>query len=100
MTNLTVKASNFLTYGIKLLSTYGLLLNTIFALPFYNIFIAFIYCNSESGIHRNISCYQGLYYIHFICAILGIIFLVILTLFFTVLFIDLNPNGEIPFAGP
>ena len=40
MTNLTVKASNFLTYGIKLLSTYGLLLNTIFALPFYNIFIA------------------------------------------------------------
>lgn len=48
MTNPNVKASNFLTYGIKLLSTYGLLLNTIFSLPFYNIFIAVIYCNSDS----------------------------------------------------
>ena len=100
MTNPNVKASNFLTYGIKLLSTYGLLLNTIFSLPFYNIFIAVIYCNDESEIDKNITCYQGMYYIHFICAILGIIFLIILTLFFTILFIDLNPNGEIPFAAP
>ena len=42
------KQNTFTTYGIKFLSGYGLLLNTITIIPFFNIYFAALYCKEES----------------------------------------------------
>jgi len=94
------KSSTFLTYGIKLLSTYGLLLNTITTIPFFNIFISTLYCKDGDLIHQNILCYDGMYFLHMVIAIFGSIFLIFFAILFTILYIDLNPNSTIPFAAP
>lgn len=92
--------STFLTYGIKILSGYGLLLNTIIAIPFYNIYIAVLYCKEDSSISQNFTCNQGIYILHIVISVFGLIFLVMLSMLFTNLYIDLNPNSTIPFAQP
>ena len=94
------KASTFLTYALKILSLYGLLLNTILTIPFFQIFIATLYCNTNDDIHANMVCYSELYFLHLTIAILGMIFLISFTFIFTLLYIDLNPNSTIPFAAP
>lgn len=94
------KSSTFLTYGIKLLSSYGLLLNTIITIPFFNIFIAAIYCQDESQISKNLGCYSGIYFLHLAIALVGLLIQIVFSILFTVLYIDLNPNSQIPFAAP
>lgn len=92
--------STFLTYGIKILSGYGLLLNTIATIPFYNIYLATIYCKQDSPVTKEFTCNQGVYILHLLVSIFGIIFQLVLSLLFTTLYIDLNPSSNIPFAAP
>ena len=94
------KTSTFLTYSLKIFSLYALLLNTILTIPFFEIFIGTIFCNSDDNIHANMVCYSGLYFLHLTIAIFGMIFLISFTLMFTLLYIDINPNSTIPFAAP
>jgi hypothetical protein len=92
--------STFLTYSIKILSLFALLLTSIATLPFYNIFISFIYCNSNNPASAAFTCYSGIYFLHLIIAVVGIILLTAYSLMFTMLYIDLNPSSAIPFAAP
>ena len=94
------KSSTFLTYSIKLFSTFGLLLNTIIIIPFFNIIIATLYCKSDSQITINLDCYSGIYFVHLVIGIFTAIFLIFFFLLFTLLYIDLNPSSTIPFAAP
>jgi len=78
---------------LSIMSVYALLLTTILAIPFFNIFIAIIYCNSKSDIDQNITCYKGIYFLHFGAAILGLVIYLIFVFCFTFLYIDINPNS-------
>jgi branched-subunit amino acid permease len=89
-----------LTYGIKILSTFGLLLNTAISLPFFNILIVAIYCNEKSPISENLTCYSGIYFVYLVLGVLGALFMALFSVIFTVLYIDLNPSSTIPFACP
>lgn len=83
-----------------MLSLYALLSNTILSIPFFNVIINALYCNSDSSAHKGTDCYAGLYFVHIIAALIAGIILVIFCFLFTLLFIDLNPNSIIPFAAP
>lgn len=94
------KSSTFLTYSLKIFSLYALLLNTVLAIPFFNVLIDAVYCNSDSPAHKGTDCYSGLYFLHMAAAIIAGIILILFCLLFTLLYIDLNPNSTIPFAAP
>lgn len=89
-----------MTYGIKILSGYGLLLNNIAIIPFFNIYIAILYCKSESSVSQDFTCNAGIYILHIIVATFGLLILLILSLLFTMLYIDLNPSSPVPFSSP
>lgn len=94
------KTSTVLAYSLKFLSIYGILLNTILAFPFYNIFIGALYCNSSDKIHGTLTCYSGQYWGHFAVGLIGIFVLLFTSFLFNILYIDLNPRSNIPFAAP
>jgi len=100
LTNTHKKTSTILAYSLKILSIYGLLLNTVFVLPFFNIFIAALFCKSDDRIHGDLTCYQGVYFAHLVVAIIGLIILFFTAVLFNMLYIDLNPCSVIPFAAP
>lgn len=77
----------------KIMSIYALLLTTILAIPFFNIFIAIIFCSSKSDIDQHITCYKGIYFLHLGAAIVGLIIYLIFVFGFTFLYVDLNPNS-------
>ncbi|KAL4478284.1 hypothetical protein ABPG72_016596 [Tetrahymena utriculariae] len=94
------KNSTFLSYGVKFLATYGLLVTTIIPLPFFNSYLATLICSVDSPYTQNQSCYSGLYFFHLTIAVLGMIIFIFLCLVFTFMFIDMNPSSSIPFASP
>ncbi|EAR98621.2 PAS domain S-box protein (macronuclear) [Tetrahymena thermophila SB210] len=94
------KNSTFLSYGIKILATYGLLVTTIIPLPFFNSFLATLICSVDSPYTQNMNCYSGLYFLHLTIAIIGMLIFIFLCLVFTFMFIDMNPSSVIPFASP
>jgi hypothetical protein len=78
---------------VKILSLFGLLINTVITLPFFNSFIVYLICKEELSIHLDSGCYSGIYFVHFSFAIISLIFYFILCLIFILLFIDLNPSS-------
>ena len=71
------KSSTFLTYSLKIFSLYALLLNTVLAVPFFNVIILAVYCNKDSTAHKGTECYSGLYFAHMAAAIIaGLILLI------------------------
>ena len=95
-----VKNSALVTYSMKILNFFAIAITTIFTLPFYNIFFSVIVCYNDSPISKNFQCYEGTYYIHFTVALIGLFLLVVFSVIFTMLYIDLNPCSQLPFAGP
>eukprot|EP01016_Furgasonia_blochmanni_P007672 TRINITY_DN13074_c0_g1_i1.p1 TRINITY_DN13074_c0_g1~~TRINITY_DN13074_c0_g1_i1.p1 ORF type:complete len:387 (-),score=108.36 TRINITY_DN13074_c0_g1_i1:34-1131(-) len=93
------KSSTVLTYSIKLLSLYTLLICTVATIPLFDIFLTTIYCKTNFVVDVS-QCYSGIYYLHFIIAIFGLLILLIFSITFTLLYVDLNPNSTIPFAAP
>ncbi|EAR83935.1 PAS domain S-box protein (macronuclear) [Tetrahymena thermophila SB210] len=94
------KSSTFSSYVTKLLSIYGILINTIAFIPFFNIFIQTLYCSTSIQTGQNLNCYNGIYFVHFSLAVLGMILLLLFTVLFLRLYIDLNPCSTLPFAQP
>ena len=94
------KTSTLLTYSLKVLSVYGLFVNTVLFLPTIQMFISTVICSDSLGIGKNGQCYTGFYFFHFAVGIIGIILSIIVSLTFTLLYIELNPYSKIPFAEP
>ena len=94
------KSSTFLTYSLKIFSWFEIFTNTILAFPFFNILVNAVYCRPGDVVHINMQCYSGLYYMHLSCAIIAFIIMLCFCLLFNYLYIDLNPNSQIPFASP
>jgi len=94
------KSSTFLTYSLKIFSLFALFTNTIITIPFFNVLINAVYCNSSDPVHANMQCYTGLYFLHMACSIISFILMIFFSLLFNLLYIDLNPNSTIPFASP
>ncbi|CAD8205602.1 unnamed protein product [Paramecium octaurelia] len=88
-----------LIFTFKLLSLLLIILNTVLALPFYNIFLATIYCRSDSAAGADIGCYEGIHILHMIAAIIGIVLLIFFHFSTTLLYFDLNPKSKFPFNG-
>jgi len=61
--------------AFTILNFYAIASITCLPLPFYNVLLAFIFCDSNQPITANFQCYQGIYYLHFVTAIIGMILL-------------------------
>lgn len=94
------KTSTVLTYSLKVLSVYGLLINHVLALPAFQLFINAIICNEEDNLHGDLECYQGLYFLHLTLGIIGFLTFFSVSILFTLLFVELNPYSSISFATP
>ena len=94
------KNSTILTYSIKAVSLFAVLMNTVLALPFFEVFVSTFYCNAEDEVHGDFECYKGTYIIHFVLAIFGAFGYIVYNLMFLPFFIDLNPWSSLPFAAP
>lgn len=94
------KNSTILTYSIKAVSLFAVLMNTVLALPFFEVFVAAFYCNKDDYVHGDFECYQGIYLVHFVLAIFGAFAYIAYNLMFLPFFIDLNPWSDLPFAAP
>jgi len=94
------KASTILTYALKAVSFFAILITTVLTIPFINIFIATFYCSQDDPIHGDMDCYSGLYLLHFVMAIIGTALLLVYLLMFLPFFIDINPWSALPFASP
>ena len=94
------KTSTVLTYSLKTLSVYGLVINSLLIMPTFQMFVSIIICNSSDTIKRGNACYSGFYFFHFAVGIIGFIISFVVSLTFTLLYIELNPYSPIPFAAP
>jgi ABC-type transport system involved in cytochrome c biogenesis permease subunit len=88
------------TYALKVLSSYMLLMSTVFALPIFNIYLSSLICFDEDSIHGDEQCYQGIYFLHLIVAIIGFVIHFVTMILATSFYIDLNPWSTVPFASP
>jgi len=94
------KTSTVLTYSLKVLSVYGLLINHVLALPAFQLFINAMICNDDDNLHGGIQCYQGIYFFHLVMGIIGFITFFSVSILFCLLYNELNPYSKIPFASP
>jgi len=94
------KTSTVLTYSLKVLSVYGLLINHVLALPAFQLFINAMICNDDDNLHGGIQCYEGIYFFHLVMGIIGFITFFSVSILFCLLYNELNPYSKIPFASP
>ncbi len=92
--------SSTLDYLLKALSGYNLLLTTILAFPFFHICMATFICRDDDDKHGDMECYKGIYFLHIVVALIGMVFLLITTYIFGLLSLDLNPWSKVPYAAP
>ena len=94
------KTSTFVTYSVKFLSLYAVLLQTILTIPFAEVFFAAFYCQNDDNIHGGTTCYSGIYFLYLAIGIIGFILFIGLQILYSLLYADINPASPIPFASP
>lgn len=87
-------------YAFSILNLYAVASRTILPIPLYNLFLAFLVCETGSPIHSEFTCYQGIYYLHFFVALIGFILVVIFSFICALIYMDTYLNSVIPFASP
>ncbi len=87
-------------YLPKIMNVYAILITTVISLPLFDIFFNAIICRDDDHTNGNIACYQGIYWLHFLSGLLGLIMHSIISIGISILFIDLNPHSNSPFAAP
>ncbi|KAL4464830.1 hypothetical protein ABPG74_011391 [Tetrahymena malaccensis] len=92
------QVSGFVIYGLKLLSFFGILVKTVQPLPFFDIFLNVIVCQSSK--FTDIQCYSGLYFIYVTLSVIGLLIQVFFSFIFNMTMIDMNPFSKLPFATP
>ncbi|KAL4469369.1 hypothetical protein ABPG72_006005 [Tetrahymena utriculariae] len=80
---------------LKIVSMYGILLNTILFLPLYNSFITMIICSNP-----NMTCFQGIHFVHLVFSVLGALILICTTIIFAFFQVDLNLFSKLCFTRP
>ncbi|EWS72421.1 PAS domain S-box protein (macronuclear) [Tetrahymena thermophila SB210] len=80
---------------LKIISMYGILLNTILFLPLYNSFVGMVICANP-----NMTCFQGIYFLHLVFSVLGAVILISTTALFAFFQVDLNLFSKLCFARP
>lgn len=94
------KSSAFLTYTLKILSFIVLLILTIFTMPMFQILIAPLMCINTNPVLSGEACFGGAHIVFFILSIVFLVMFIFELVMFSLLFLDINPNSKIPFAGP
>lgn len=79
---------------------YAVLIITISTIPIYNIFIAVIFCFDDSRIPISMNCYEGVYFIHFTVALIGLMVFLAIAIIISLFYIDTNLASKLPFASP
>ncbi|KAL4430236.1 hypothetical protein ABPG74_014795 [Tetrahymena malaccensis] len=80
---------------LKIVSMYGILLNSILFLPLYNSFIGMIICSNP-----NMTCFQGIHFLHLVFSVIGAIIMISTTVIFAFFQVDLNLFSKLCFARP
>ena len=82
------------------MATYTILITTVGAIPLYDVFMRVLYCNGGLLISVE-ECYSlGMFYLHFVVALVGIIILIIFSMIVASILVELNPLSAIPYASP
>ena len=92
------KRSQVLSYLLRLISLYFLLLKTIAALPLFQIFIYSLICNNDQPYRSDTHCYAGTQFIYFFLGLFGTISLIICSGLAQIFYIDFNPSSTSAFA--
>lgn len=69
---------------------------TIKLVNIYNLFYLLIFylnIKKKKEIHKNINCYKGIYLLHLIVALVGMILFIICAIVLNLTYIDMNPNS-------
>lgn len=94
------KSSAFLTYSLKTLSFLVLLMVTIFNMPFHQALQASIFCTANNPVTKNMNCFSSTHGVYFGISVGFFILYLVEISIFSILYLDINPNSKIPFAGP
>lgn len=94
------KSNSIVFYTLRLLSFYAQLLNTIGPIPLADIFLTAVICKDGEAIRGNTMCYTGVHLLNMSVGVFGLITLVVFSFLSQLLFIDMNPSSNIPFACP
>lgn len=70
----------------------------VLALPIFHIYLAVIVCNSENKVRGDLVCYEGIYFLHLIVALLGIAIQLCFSILTIIYCCDLNPFSTAPSA--
>lgn len=92
--------SSALNYSLKALNLYNFLLSTVLAFPFYFICIIIFACSNKNPMTQDLRCYEGIFFLHLVVAIISLLILLATSLILTFLSVDLNPWSKSPFAAP
>lgn len=63
----------------------------VLALPIFHVYIAVIVCNDENKVRGDLVCYEGIYFLHLIVALLGIAIQLCFAILSIIYCCDLNP---------
>jgi hypothetical protein len=94
------KPSTLLNYSKKLVGFWAVLISTVLTMPFLHIIVATFYCKSDDNIHGSLTCFSGIYYLHFVAGIIATLLYIFFLLLSLAFYIETNPFSSIPFASP
>jgi len=94
------RGSTLVFYLVRFVGLYAILLKTIGPIPLFQIFFSAVICRENDVFTNTSNCYQGISFVNAIVGVLGLIILFFFSFFTHLLFIDLNPSSNIPFAAP
>jgi len=76
----------------------AMMIGFVLALPIFHIYLAVLVCNDESKVRGDLVCYEGIYFLHFIVALLGIAIQMFIAIPSILYSCDLNPFSSAPYA--
>lgn len=82
--------STLFLYTVKFCSIFFVCLNSILSLPFFNIFVATLYCNDKAPFSQGFTCYEGLYFLHISISLIGLLIYFFFITIFGYLLVDLK----------
>lgn len=95
------RSSTIMSYIIKMLSVYSILLTTVLFIPYQSVIHNVFQCSKGDGRHgASTECYSGVYYVHVVCSAISALFLYIQVFILGFLYYDLSPYSTVPWAAP
>ena len=85
---------------IQLINISTGLMNSMFAIPIFQICLAFLACNQNKYMSQSFMCFEGTYFLHFIVALVSLLLHIFNSVLYHIFYQDPNPFSSHPYAIP